>query len=156
MKTMLTSETKPPVQSPPRNDEERQQRVRKLTLFSVLPATALLSQVDAGFVSDPADRRDLMGLWGKANQAYNRSGTSFRSFVTPEDVRRLDHADGGRVAEMKERAKAYAPYDSHPTDILNVRISKLVTPQITINLSRAERRAFVGHDLTELDLFEIG
>ncbi len=123
-------------------------KIDKLTLFSVLPQPILLSQLDGGFIAEPKDRAALQETWKKANHAYSETGVASRSFVNPDDTQKIDETATGRIANALKRIRLYPPYDSHPTEILNVRISKLVTPQISITPSRAQRRADVKQKMT--------
>lgn len=129
--------------------------VKKLTMFSALPQQALLSQLDAGFIAEPTDRNVLQGLWEKTNKSYSSCGPPSRSFVTRNDIRQLDGVDQSRVESLLRRVRLYSPYDSHATNIYNVRISKLVVPQITINASRAERRAKIRQGMNMTELFDL-
>jgi hypothetical protein len=56
---------------------------------------------------------------------------------------------------MVERIRLCPPHDSHPTTILDVRISKLVTPQLSVNIARAEKRANVKPKMTKDELFDL-
>lgn len=129
--------------------------MKKLTMFSALPQQALLSQLDAGFIAEPTDRNVLQGLWEKANRSYSSCGPPSRSFVTRNDIRQLDGVDQSRVESLLRRVRLYSPYDSHATNIYNVRISKLVAPQITINALRAERRAKIRQGMNMTELFDL-
>jgi len=125
-------------------------KVKKLTLFSVLPVQAILNEFESGFVSEPKGKEHLQSLWEKASKAYAASGPSTRSYATPDDIHPLEGVEG-----YTRRARFYPPYDSHPFSIASVRISRLVTPQITVNVSRAEKRGNVRKGMTEAELFEL-
>ena len=56
---------------------------------------------------------------------------------------------------MLGRLKLYPPFDSHLTDIYNVNISKLTTPQISINVARAASRANIAAGMTTDQLFDV-
>ena len=129
--------------------------VRKLTMFSALPQQALLSQLDSGFIAEPTDRNVLQNLWESANSSYNSCGPPTRSFAIQNDIHELNDLDQSRVENILGRVRVYSPYDSHTTGIYNVRISKLVTPQITINESRAEKRAKIKQGMNMTDLFDL-
>lgn len=129
--------------------------VKKLTMFSFLPKQALLSQLDTGFIAEPNDRNVLQSLWERANKFYNNLGLPERSFATSNDIHHLDGIDQSRIENELRIARTYSPYDSHTTKIHNVRISKLVTPQVTINLSRAEKRTKIRQGMNITDLFDI-
>ncbi len=153
---MLAPEVKPSEELPkPSIDETHRQTVRKLTLFSSVPAQVLLQGFDAGFVARPSDRNALLKMWEKASEAYNLAGNSFRSYSTADDLRVVTGVDSIRLESILKRAKQYPPYDSHPIGIYNARISKLVTPQLAINASRAARRANIKPGMTNGDLLEI-
>lgn len=129
--------------------------ISKITLFSVLPAQALLSNLDSGFIAEPADRVILHSLWEKTNKAYLSIGHPSRSFANPEDIRPMENVDKHKIESALSKIKLYAPYDSHPTGIYNVRISKLVTPQLVINLSRAQKRSNMRKDMSANELFDL-
>lgn len=153
---MLTPGVRPPDEaSRPAVEEKHRTTVRKLTLFSALPAQGLLQTFDAGFVASPSDRNVLLKAWQKASEAYNFAGKSFRSYSTSDDVRVVDGVDSARIEGILKRAKQYAPYDSHSTGIYNVRISKLVTPQVTVNSLRARARANAKSGMSNSELFQL-
>ena len=129
--------------------------VDKLTLYSIFPAQALLAQLDAGFIAKPSNKEALQTIWQGANSSYANNGLPSRSFATADDVKPISEVNQDNVQSMLDRIKLYPPYDSHPTDILNVRLSKLVTPQITINVNRSKERAKIKPEMTETDLFNL-
>ena len=135
-------------------NETHRSTVRKLTLYSVLPPQGLLSQLEAGFIASPSDRTTLLSLWQKANTAYGTTKPD-RSFSTQADTRAPNNVSAGVAQEVLDRARSYPPFDSHTTTIQAVRISKLVTPQITINLARAEQRATVSSPMSDSELFPV-
>jgi hypothetical protein len=94
-------------------------------------------------------------IWEKASEAYNLGGNPFRSYSNSDDLRVVDGVNSGRLESILKRAKQYAPYDTHSTGIYNVRISKLVTPQLAINASRAAKRAKVRSGMSNDDLLEV-
>ncbi len=128
--------------------------VSKATLFAALPVQALLSQLDSGFISEPSDRTDLQNLWQQANRAYAATPSS-RSYASTDDTRPLEGVDDAKLNGTLSRIRTYSPYDTHLSEILSVRISKLVTPQIAANLARAERRARLKEGMTEDELFDL-
>lgn len=132
-----------------------QLNVRKLTLYSVLPQQGLLSQLDGGFIAEPSDREELRNRWERASASYAQCGPSTRSFLSPDDCRALEGVEPARVDKLLQRVRTYAPYDTHATGLYSVRISKLVTPQLVINLDRADRRADVRPGMTPAELFEL-
>src|SRR5438876_7192834 len=93
------------------SEESHRQTVRKLTLFSAVPAQGLLQSFDSGFVAGPSDRNALLKMWEKASAAYNLGGNSFRSYSTADDVSVVDSANSARIESILKRAKQYAPYD---------------------------------------------
>ena len=129
--------------------------VKKLTMFSALPLQALLSHLDSGFIAHPTDRKVLQDLWEKTNKLYSTSGSPKRSFLTSNDLRELDGVDQTKVENLMKRVKTYSPYDVHTTKIYNVRISKLVSPQIALNLPRAEKRATIKKGMSTSELFDL-
>jgi hypothetical protein len=82
-------------------------------------------------------------------------GPTTRSFLAHDDIRPLEGVDQARVEALLRRAKTYETYETHTTGAYSVKISKLVTPQLVINLGRAERRADVKPDMAPVELFEL-
>jgi hypothetical protein len=116
----------------------------------------LLSNFDSGFIAEPADKNTLCELWQKANEAYTRIGPSARSFIEDADIQTISDVPQQKIDKILKRVKLYQPFDSHPTNIYSVRISKLVTPQITLNISRAEKRTHLKKEKMSLDeLFDL-
>ncbi|MGB6464191.1 MAG: hypothetical protein WBF38_08225, partial [Nitrosotalea sp.] len=54
-----------------------------------------------------------------------------------------------------ERLSKYPVYPTHNVGIYNVNIKKLITPQLTINLNRANARANIRKDMTTDELFDV-
>ncbi len=128
--------------------------VSKLTLYSVLPQQALQSQLESGFIAEPNDKKELQAIWKSAKSAYNNSGPPSRSFITDDDIKQIDGFKDLIDSTLKQ-AQNYSPYDSHVTNIYNVRISKLITPQISITAARAEKRALIKPRMTTQELFNM-
>ena len=153
---MQTSETKPtPTPSPPEKVVKLKPLVRKLTLYSAIPPQGILSQLDSGFIAEPSDKATLLSMWEKASQSYNSKTSADRSFVEVDDIRDVEDVDQKTIEKVLSQAKLYPPHDSHQTNIFDVRISKLVTPQLTLNVSRAENRAKIRRDMSTSELFPI-
>ena len=134
--------------------EARRLVVKKATMFSALPIQDLLSQLDAGFVAETPSRAILQELWKRASAAYATTIPA-RSFLMRGDLRPLEDANGEKVQRTFDRIRPYPPFDTHPSEVMNARISKLVTPQPTVNLSRAEKRATVKSGMSEEELFDL-
>ncbi len=130
------------------------QTTEKLTLFSVLPPQTLLSQLEVGFIVG-SDKATLQRLWESANLAYRSNDVPSRSFVTSNDIRVLEGLDQSKIATTLKRVKLYSPYDSHVTGLFEVRINKLVTPQITVNPVRAQDRTKVSNNASPDELFDL-
>ena len=128
--------------------------VRKLSLYSSIPHAFLLSQFDIGLLAGQK-RDDLLSLWTKANQAYNNLGGPQRSFVGANDLMAINGLDKNRVESVLKLMKLYSPHDSHATGLYNVRLSKLVTPQLLVNQKRAEERANVRSGMSSAELFDV-
>ncbi len=128
--------------------------VEKLTLFAALPVQALLSQLESGFIAEPSERRELQRLWETTSKTFMAKSPT-RSSVDPADLRPIESADPGRIEVLLARIRTYPPYDLHPSSILDVNLSKLVTPQITVNLSRAMRRSHVRPGMTTSELVDL-
>lgn len=137
----------------PKGNENRN-LVRKITLFSILPQQHLLAQLDGGFIAEPQDKSALQTLWQHANNAYNNY-MGLRSFLAEDDVRKLEGVPQSKVTSLLNQIKNYPPYDTHPTNIFDVRISKLITPQISVDPERAEKRANIKEKLNTGDLFDL-
>ena len=153
---MLTSEVKSSSElQQPEKRASGKSTVRKLTLYSVLPPQGILSQLESGYVAEPNDKTTVLTMWAKASQAYNTEGSALRSYVEADDIREIDDVNPEIVEEVLNKAKLYAPHDTHATSIYKVRISKLVTPQITINESRAEKRAAIRSGMSTAELFPV-
>jgi hypothetical protein len=129
--------------------------VEKISLAGVLPAPALLSQLDAGLIASPSNRVELLAMWERSNRAYQRVGPASRSFSTDEDLRPLEGVTGDRVERIAARLKNYPPFDAHPTRILLANVRKLVTPQLTVTIGRMERRAKFAKRVTADGLFDM-
>ncbi len=154
--SMQTSETEQPTEAAkPISKPLRKPTERKLTLYSCMPAQGVLSQLDAGFIINPSDRTTLLTQWEKASREYNKQANGFRSFVSEEDIRPIETVSSAKKEALLKRIKVYPPYDSHSTQLCNVRIDKLVTPQLTINESRAEKRAKIKPNMSEEELFDV-
>ena len=130
-------------------------RVPKLALYSAVPPQPLLSQFDAGFIAAPSDRAELQRSWDRASRAYQGLEGPERSFVDPTDTRQLIGVDGDAVEGILARTRLYPPFDSHPPQLVAVRLSKLVTPQLTVSLPRANRRVEIASGATDRELLEI-
>lgn len=117
---------------------------RKITLFSVLPPQSILAQFDAGFIAEPSSKEKVLGLWQNANKAYKSVGTPSRSCLRPGDIRTVP--DTSDTNEFLSRVKKYPPFDSHNSGIYEVRLSRLVTPQVVINIQRANERMDVAKE----------
>lgn len=131
------------------------QVVRKLTLFSVLPLANLFQQFDSGLISNPASKQALQSMWNTASQAYGAAASASRSFITSGDVLPLQGVQASKVQNLLARIKLYPPFDSHQVDIQSVRITKLVTPQISINMARASSRANISSNMSSDQLFDV-
>src|SRR2546422_8082544 len=105
--------------------------IPKLSLYSSIPFGFLLSQSDIGLVAEPK-REQLQPLWAKANQAYIKLGGPGRSYVSQNDLMGINGLDKGKVETALNQIKLYSPHDTHPTGIYNIRLNKLVTPQVLI------------------------
>ena len=130
-------------------------RVSKLALYSALPPQPLLSQFDAGFIAGPSDRGELQRDWDRANQEYNRAPDPSRSYLVPGDTRDLRGVNPSDLKVTIERVRLYPPFDSHPPTLVAVRVAKLVTPQLTVSLPRARRRAEISKQASDKELFGV-
>lgn len=130
-------------------------KVPKLALYSAVPPQPLMSQFDAGFIASPSERTELQRLWEDSSRAYSQLPGAQRSYLAPDDVRGLVGIDPVDLNKAVERSRLYPPFDSHHPEIVAVRIAKIVTPQLTVNLPRARRRVKVAGTATDADLFRV-
>jgi hypothetical protein len=130
-------------------------RVQKLALYSAVPPQPLLMQFDAGFIASPSDRSEIQRLWDRTNRAYGGLEGPDRSLVNPTDTRPLEGVDDVVIEAVLARTRLYPPFDSHPPQLVAVRLSKVVTPQLTVSLPRADRRTRVAAGSSDRDLLEV-
>ncbi|MBI1828179.1 MAG: hypothetical protein HY222_08755 [Thaumarchaeota archaeon] len=128
--------------------------VPKITLFSVFPVHTLLGQHEAGTIAKPTDKNELQEIWKHANQEFKKLDPT-RSFLTPDDMRPLVLKDNEKITKMVDRLKKYPPYNTQNFGIYDVNISKLITPQISINLNRADKSADIKKEMSMDDLFDV-
>lgn len=136
-------------------EETIDKEIEKLGLFGLLPAAALLSQLDSGQISRPSNRDAILNLWQESNSAYERSGGPSRSFVSEADLQPVSGVPKELIATVEKRMRNYPPFDSHKLSILSIEIKKLVTPQLTVNLRRLRRRADVSKNTSQQELFRL-
>jgi hypothetical protein len=129
--------------------------VEKITLFSILEFSALKSHLRLNLIADPTDEKVLRNLWEKANDAYQHIGPPSRSFLTSGDIKPIDKDSKEKYDRLLSRITQYSTYATYPTNIYNVRLSKLVTPQLIINLSRAQRWTNVRKNMMSDELFDL-
>ena len=110
---------------------------RKLTLFSVLPAAAVLNAFDNGSIAEPPTREEVLALWRSTSAAYSKAGPGSRSILEPKDAPIFSDVPASQIETTLAKARAYPPYETHETAIGWVELSKLVTPQIIVNPVRA-------------------
>ena len=130
-------------------------RVLKLALYSAVPPQPLIAQFDAGFISTPASRAELQSAWERANAAYARLPGPERSYLGAGDLRSLVGVEREEIDRVLQRVRLYPPFDSHPVEIVAVRVSKLVSPQLTVSLPRADRRTSIVSGATDDELFRV-
>jgi len=130
------------------------QSVTKLALSSSVPLGWLFTQLDLGLIAGPS-KNVLETMWTRTSEAYRKLGGPGRSFLTQDDVLPFDGVSRPQIDSAVNQIRHYAPHDTHPTEMFNVRISKLVTPQLLVNPKRAEKRADVKARMTPSELFEV-
>lgn len=128
--------------------------IRKLSMYSSIPFGFLLNQSDVGLVAEPK-REQLQPIWVKANQAYIKLGGPGRSYLSQSDVMGINGLDKTKVETALKQIKLYSPHDVHQTGIYNIRLNKLVTPQLLINQKRAEQRADAKAGMSSSQLFDV-
>lgn len=135
--------------------DEGMRQVPKLSLFGFLPAQALLSQFDAGLIAGPTSKEQLLKAWEASHEQIMRLGSPTRSFATSVDIQDITGVDVEPVEALSRRLKTYPPFDSHKTAIRFVRVYKLVTPQLMLNMDRLHRRASLTKDSSPWELLEV-
>jgi hypothetical protein len=128
---------------------------RKLSLHAMLPQQVLLGQLEGGLIASPSEAIPLLHAWEKANCAYANCGPPSRSFLTADDIRPIQGVEDSDQEETLRRLRMYPPFDSHRVSLCDVSVSKLVTPQITLNAVRAALRAAVRPAMTAADLLRV-
>jgi hypothetical protein len=133
--------------------------VEKLSLHGILPAQNILSQFDAGLITDPSTKADLLKAWTAANTAYSAKLASDANLQTG-DVSSMPASLATKTSALLGQLRNYPPFDSHKTEIAQVRVSKLLTPQLTVTVPRLRQRAPISRS-TSLDelvkvMFEVG
>lgn len=118
--------------------------VKKLSLHAAIPQQALIAQLENGLIAHPADQETLLEAWTKATASYAQCGPPSRSFIGASDLQSVKAVDPKRVEATLQRIRMYSPFDTHGTGLFDVPISKLVTPQITLNVARATARSLRG------------
>jgi hypothetical protein len=126
--------------------------VPKLSLHGILPAQALLGQLDSGALAPGMDRSSLLAQWQKSNQAFRELGNPARSFVQDADLAPVPDGVAEDVTREIRRAVHYSPFDSHPPRAVVVPIGKIVTPQLSINLERVRRHGEISREASIEDL----
>lgn len=113
-----------------------------------------MNAFDSGFIAEPSNRPALQQVWESTNRAYARLPGPARSFIRAEDIRPLD-VKPELQRQTADRVRFYPPFDSHQPEIVAVRLAKLITPQLTVSLPRAARRASIPQGATDAELFKL-
>jgi hypothetical protein len=128
--------------------------VEKLSLHGILPAQNILSQFDAGLITDPATKNDLLKAWTASSTAFAAKLGS-DAHLQPGDISPLPNSLDAMSKALLGQIRNYPPFDSHKTALAQVRVSKLVTPQLTVTVPRLKQRAPVGQSTPSDELFRI-
>ncbi|MCW4030620.1 MAG: hypothetical protein NWE92_13365 [Candidatus Bathyarchaeota archaeon] len=128
--------------------------VDKITLLSIVEFSALQNQLKLNLIADPSSENALKDLWNTANKEYQHIGPPSRSFITAQDIQPIDDDYSQKYETLLSRVKKYNTYPEK-TSIYNVRISKLVSPQLIINLSRANRWTNIKKNIKPDELYEL-
>lgn len=128
---------------------------RKLSLHAVLPQHVLLSQLENGFIASPAEPISLLNAWERASVALSQGEPALRSFLASDDIQAIQGVEEHDLESTLRRAKLYSPFDTHRVALYEVNISKLITPQITLNVGRAAQRAAITPGMTAADVFRV-
>jgi hypothetical protein len=128
--------------------------IEKLTLYSVLPFQVLLSKFDSGLIAEPSDKNTLYKLWEKTSRAYTGIGPGSRSLLGNGDIREIDDIPKSKKESLINRILLYPSFESK-TNIFYVRISKIVTPQVVINLLRAQQWSKIKKGMSAEELCDL-
>jgi hypothetical protein len=126
----------------------------KITLYSVLPFQVLLSKFELGLIAEPSDKNALYKLWEKASQAYIGISTGSRSHLDDGDIRQIEDIPKSKKEAMTNRILLYPSFE-YRTNIFYVRISKIVTPQVVINLPRAQQWSKIKKGMSAEELCDL-
>jgi hypothetical protein len=129
--------------------------VDKLTLFSAVDFSAIQAHLKQNLIAEPTNEKVLRDLWEKANKVYQNIGPSTRSFVTSEDLKPIEDELKPKYEKLLSRISTYSAFSTHPTNIQYVRITKLVTPQLIINLQRANRWTNIRKNMKPDELYNL-
>jgi len=124
-----------------REEAETRSLTRKLSLHAVLPQQALLAQLDGGLIANPSEPISLLHAWERASRSYALCGPATREDLLPEDVQPLQGVEALEIESALRRIRLYAPFDTHGVTLFDVKVSKLITPQVTLNVARAASRS---------------
>jgi hypothetical protein len=130
--------------------------IEKKSLRALLPPQAIVSQLEAGFIAEPSGKEELLRVWENANRNYKSVGPASRSFTSPDDTREIDVSVYPDISSVMSQIGLYQPFDTHKGSLCYVRTTKLVTPQIEINTSRADQRVEdLNPNISEKDLISL-
>jgi hypothetical protein len=124
-----------------REEAEPRSFTRKLSLHAVLPQQALLAQLEGGLIANPSEPILLLHAWENANRSYAQCGRASRGTLLPEDVQPLQGIEALEIESALQRVRLYAPFDTHGVALFDAKVSKLITPQVTLNVARAASRS---------------
>lgn len=128
--------------------------VEKLSLHGILPAHNILSQFDAGLITAPSTKGDLLKAWTASSTAY-AARLAAEGNLQSGDVSPMPTSLAAKTTALLGQIRNYPPFDSHKTELAQVMVSRLVTPQLTVTLPRLQQRAPIGQATTQDELFRV-
>lgn len=129
--------------------------VEKLSLHGILPAQNILSQFDAGLITSPSSKADLLKAWTSSNSAYSARSAAEGNLQGTGEVLPMPASLTPSTAALLGQIRNYPPFDSHRTELAFVRVAKLVTPQLTVTVPRLQQRAPIERSSPPEELFRV-
>ena len=131
--------------------------VEKLSLHAAWKALprALVQHLEKGLLVSPASKAELKAAWTQRHAVYKHSSNPVRTIAQIDDVRDLSEIPQAEMEEVIRRVRRYPPYDTLKSELKAVRISRLVTPQLSVNLQRGIQLVPTAGAMTERQKFDI-
>jgi hypothetical protein len=128
--------------------------VEKLSLHGILPAQNILSQFDAGLITAPSTKADLLKAWTASSTAY-AAKLAAEGNLQSGDVSPMPASLAAKTTALLGQIRNYPPFDSHRTELAQVKVAKLVTPQLTVTVPRIQQRAPINQSTAPDELFRV-